>query len=167
MAPDREKGFWHTASADRRTGCDSIGVVIAASRGIQSAFAFDLRRRYGAGRAFLSLWRTRSGLQCESDAHWPDVQYGFNANDFFRLHLLPVERAESLSDSAENCLGESAGLRERGPARNARAPVSAPVSAGCVYSAGVLLYSAARDRTAAVPQQGCQLGRPACWSLAP
>src|ERR1700683_1069945 len=138
MARDRESGFRHTAGAGRRTGRDSLGVVIAASGGIQPAFAFDLRRRHGAGRAFLSLWRTRSWLQCESDAHWPDVQYGFNANDFFRLHLLPVERAKSFSDSAENCLGESAGLRERGPARNARAPVSAPVSAGCVYSSGVL-----------------------------
>src|ERR1700722_36619 len=132
MARGRESGFRHVASAGRGTGGDSVGVAVAASRGFQSAFATNVRRRYATGRAVLGLRRTRAWVQRESDAHRPDVQHGFNANDFFRLYILSVERAESLSDSAENRSGESAGLRERGPARNARAAVSAPVSDCCV-----------------------------------
>jgi hypothetical protein len=101
MAGDRESYFRHAASAGRGSGGDSDGVAIAASRGFQSAFAAALRLRHAAGGAFLGLRRPGARLQREPDAHRPDVQHGFDADDFFRLHLLSVERAESFSHPAE------------------------------------------------------------------
>ena len=43
---------------------------------------------------FLRLRRTGPGMQHQSAAHRTDVRHGDHADDFFRLHVLSVERAE-------------------------------------------------------------------------
>ena len=101
---------------------DSMGAA-APGCGIESALATHFCLRNIAGGAFLGLRRPRARVQHQSDAHWPDVQHGFNSNDIFRLHLLSLERAGALSHSAENRANQSSRLRQRRPARNSCAAV--------------------------------------------
>ena len=113
-------------------------LAAASGRGIEPAFSGKLCLRYAARGAFLRLRRSCSWLQHRSDSHRSHVQHGLDPDDFFWLCLLSVERVKSLSDPAEDCPGESPRLRERRPARYARAPVPAPLGADCVGSVDVL-----------------------------
>jgi hypothetical protein len=66
-----------------------------------------------------------AGLHGRNDADRTDVQHGAFADDFLRLRVLSVERAEQLPAAAEAGAAESPGVRERGPARHTCAAVSA------------------------------------------
>ena len=48
---------------------------------------------YASGGALFRVRRAGARLQRRSAAHRPDVQHGADADDFFRLHVLSVERA--------------------------------------------------------------------------
>src|SRR5208283_834995 len=112
-------------------GRDSDSVAVASSgRGIESAFSVALCVRYAARGAFFILWRSGAWLQRQSDSYRPHVQHGFDSNDLFWLYLLSLERAGTFPHPPESRTGESPGLRQRGLAWNARAPVPAPSGAG-------------------------------------
>ena len=100
---------------------------LVLGRGVQISIGYpvDFRRDDSAGRGFFRLRRTGSGMQHRSAAYRADVQHGHDADDFFRLHVLSVERAENFSDPAENRAHQSAGVCQRRIARDAGSAVSA------------------------------------------
>src|SRR5205823_1012738 len=78
-----------------------------------------------AGGGVLGGLGAGAGLQRGDDADWTDVQHGALSDDFLRLRVLPLERAEQFPAAPEAGAAQSAGLCERGAARNARAAISA------------------------------------------
>src|SRR5208282_339472 len=135
LAGDRESDLWHAASARRRLSSDPHGVAVAASwSGVQPALSPRLCLRNAAGGPFLILRRSSAGLQRQPNSHRFDVQHGIDSDDLFWLHLLSMERSGALSHPAKSRPDKPSGLRERGTAWHARAPVPASSGAGSADS---------------------------------
>ncbi len=128
-----EKVIFRHAASDRRwtVVIPAAWLLLRPGVDLNSAFSAEFCLRYAARGAFLSLRRLGPRLQHQPDSHRPDVQHGFDPDDFFRMHVLSLERVSSFSHSSESRLHQSSRVRQRGPARNARAPISAPAGAGC------------------------------------
>ena len=85
--------------------------------------------------AVFRMRRPRARLQHEPATHRVDVQHGHDADDFFRMHLLSLERAEEFSYPAEGRADQPSGVCQRGIARHSGAAVSALVPLAVVIVA--------------------------------
>lgn len=110
-------------------------------------------------RAFFRLRRPGARLQHRANPHRLDVFSSGCADDLFRLHLLPVERAGEFSHPAESRAGESSRLRQRRAARNPRSAIPTSFHSRCAGGASWIQCIVPYRWPPPIPQKGRQLTR--------